>query len=503
MGSLWIETTKDEINLKPLERDEYTDVCVIGAGMFGLTTAYYLSKQGKKVTVLEKGEIGEKVSGNTTGKITSQHGLFYDHLIKDFGEDYARDYLEANEQAITNIENIINTEQIECDFCHQDAYVYTTNQDEVIEIEKEVEAARKIGKDAEFTINTELPFKVKGAIRFKNQAQFHARKYMLGLAKSILEKNNIYNYTTVVDVKKEGDKFIVYTDRGYVIADYVVLATHYPIVNVPGFYFTKMYQSTSYIIAIETNSKIPHGMYINVKDPIYSFRMAHYNGKEILLIGGSDHRTGEPIPNNEKYENLEKKAKELYPDCKILFKWNTRDCITLDKVPYIGEFSNLMKNMYVGTGFKKWGMAFSNIAANIVTDLILGEKNKYEKTFNATRMEPIKNRWEVTNMVKESVNSIALKKLKIEPADVSQIENDNGAVLEIDGENVGVYKDAEGNIHAVKPVCTHLGCLLSWNNLDKTWDCPCHGSRFDYEGHNLYEPAIKDLTTKNIQKKVD
>ena len=503
MGSLWIETTKDEIKLKPLERDEETEVCVIGAGMFGLTTAYYLSKQGKKVTVLEKGEIGEKVSGNTTGKITSQHGLFYDHLIKDFGEEYARDYLEANEQAITNIESIINAEQIECDFCHQDAYVYTTNQDEVLQIENEVEAVKKIGKEAEFTTHTELPFKVKGAVKFKNQAQFHARKYMLGLAKSILKQNNIYNYTTVLEVKKEGDNFTIYTDRGNVTAKYVVLATHYPIVNVPGFYFTKMYQSTSYIIAIETNSKIPHGMYINVKEPIYSFRMAHYNGKEILLIGGSDHRTGEPIPDHSNYEKLEKKAKELYPDCKILFKWNTRDCIGLDKVPYIGEFSNLMKNMYVGTGFKKWGMAFSNIAANIVTDKILGEKNKYEKTFDATRMEPIKNRWEVKNMVKESVNSLALKKLKIEPADVSQIENDNGAVLEIDGENVGVYKDAQGNIHAVKPVCTHLGCLLSWNNLDKTWDCPCHGSRFDYEGHNLYEPAIKNLTTKNIQKKVN
>ena len=503
MKSLWIETTENQLKLNSLEKDEKTEICIIGGGIFGLTTAYYLTQLGKKVIVLEKGEIGEKVSGNTTGKVTSQHALFYDHLISDYGEEYARKYLEANEQAIKNIKEIIEKEQIECEFSERNAYVYTTKQDEVIEIEKEVDAVNKIGKDAKLVTETELPFKVKAAIEFKGQAQFHPRKYMLGLAKSILKDNQIYNFTTVTDVKKEGEEFIVYTDKGNVNAKYVVLAAHYPIVNAPGFYFTKMYQSTSYIMAIETNSKLPQGMYINDKEPIYTFRTAQYNGKEILLIGGADHRTGEPIPDNSKYEELKKKAKELYPDCKVLFKWNTRDCISLDKIPYIGEFSNLMKNMYVGTGFKKWGITLSNIAANIVTDKIMGEENKYENIFNATRMNPIKNRWEVKNMVKESVESIALNKFKIESHSIDEIENDNGAIIQINGDNVGIYKDKEGKIYAVNPVCTHLGCLLSWNNLDKTWDCPCHGSRFDYMGKNLYEPAIKDLTTKNIQKKVE
>ena len=493
MNSLWIETTKDELNLKPLEKEEKTEVCVIGAGIFGLTTAYYLTLAGKKVTVLEKGEIGEKVSGNTTGKITSQHGLFYDHLISDYGEEYAHKYFEANEESIKNMKDIIEKEQIECEFSERKAYVYTTKQDEVIELEREVDAVKKIGGNAKLVTNTDLPFKVKAAVEFEGQAQFHPRKYMLGLAKAILRENKIYNFTTVIDVKKEGDIFTIYTDRGTVNAKYVVLATHYPIVNMPGFYFIKMYQSTSYIIAIETNSKLPQGMYISAKEPIYSFRTAQYNGKEILLIGGSEHRTGEPIPNNLKYEDLEKKAKELYPDCKVLFKWNTRDCISLDKIPYIGEFSNLMQNMYVGTGFKKWGMAFSNISAKIVTDKIMEKANKYENTFNATRVKPIKNRWEVKNMLKESVESIAINKFKIEPHSIDNIENDNGAIIEINGDNVGIYKDKDGKIYAVKPVCTHLGCLLSWNNLDKTWDCPCHGSRFDYMGRNIYEPAIKNL----------
>lgn len=498
MSSLWIETTKDEINLKSLEKDEETEVCIIGAGLFGLTTAYYLTQCGKKVIVLEKNNIGEKVSGNTTGKITSQHDLFYMHLIDDYGEEYAKKYLEANEQAIENIKQIIEKEQIECEFSQRKSYVYTTNQDEVIEIEKEVEAVNKLGKKTKFVTKIDLPQEIKGAIEFDGQAQFHPRKYMLGLAKVILKQNKIYINTTVTNVKKEGENYTICTDKGNIKAKYIVLATHFPIINMPGFYFLKMYQGTSYLIAIETKSKLPQEMYINVKEPVYSFRTANYNGKEVLLIGGVGHKTGEPIPEESYYEKLEKKAKEMYPDSKVLFKWNTRDCISLDKIPYIGEFSNLMKNMYVGTGFKKWGMTLSNVAANIVTDKIIGNENEFEKIFTATRMKPIKNRWEVEKMLKETVNSIAIKKLKIDTWNVDNIENNNGAIIEIDGNNVGIYKDTNGKVYAVKPNCSHLGCLLSWNNTDKTWDCPCHGSRYDYMGRNIYEPGIKNLLTRTL-----
>ena len=500
MESLWIETTKNKINLKSLEGDEETEICVIGGGLFGLTTAYYLTKCGKKVILLEKGEIGSKVSGNTTGKITSQHDLFYAHLIDDYGEEYAKKYLEANEKAIENIKQIIKEEKIDCDFSMQKSYIYTTKEDEILEIQKEVEAVNKLGKKAKFVDKIDLPIKIKGAIEFDGQAQFHPRKYMLGLANSIIKQNKIYQYTTVTDVEKNGEKYNVYTDKGTVEAKYVVIASHFPIINMPGFYFVKMYQSTSYLIAIETESQLPQGMYINVKEPMYSFRTANCNGKEVLLIGGVGNKTGEPIEDNSHYEKLEKKAKEMYPDCKVLYRWNTRDCISLDKIPYIGEFSNLMKNVYVGTGFKKWGMTSTNVAANIIVDKIMKNENRYEEIFTATRIKPIKNRWEVENMLKQTVNSIALNKFKIEPYSIEQIKNDNAAIIEIKGDNVGVYKDINGEIYAVKPNCSHLGCLLSWNNLDKTWDCPCHGSRFDYMGRNIYEPAIKNLE-KIVYKK--
>lgn len=498
MKSLWIETSKDNKDLEPLNENKHTEICVIGAGMFGLTTVYYLSKLNKNVIVLEKGKIGEKVSGNTTGKITSQHGLFYNHLRNDFGENFANKYLEANELAIKNIKKIIEENNIQCDYEIKNSYVYATTEDEVDEIKEEVKALNSIGKKDSFINKLDLPFQIKGAIEFKNQAQFHPMKYMQGLKDEIIKKNKIYEYTTVLDIKKDGDVYSIITDRGIVTSKYVVIASHYPIKNLSGLYFTKMYQSTSYVIAVKTDQKLPEHMYINAKEPFYSFRTAKYNGEKILLICGSDHKTGKPIENDYPYYELEILAKKLYSDAQVLFRWNTRDCISLDKIPYIGEFSVFMKDVYIGTGFKKWGMTLSNVSANIVSDKILGKENKYEDIFNSKRIKPIKNRWEVKNMVQSSVNNLVFDKFRIEPFGIDQIENDNGAIIEKDDELVGVYKDATGKIYAVRPVCSHLGCLLSWNNTDKTWDCPCHGSRFDYNGKNLYEPAIKglDIITK-------
>lgn len=501
MGSLWIENTKNSKKFYKLEQDIETEVCVIGAGLFGLTTAYYLAKNNIPVVVVEaEKEIGLKVSGNTTGKITSQHGLFYDHLIKDYGEKFAWKYLESNGQAIKNIKNIIDENNIECDFEWQDNYVYTQKQDEVQQIKDEVEAVKRLGGKCEFTTKVELPFPVQGAIKFPNQAQFDARKYMLGLAEQITKNNGkIYTETRVEDLAKKGKEYVLITKEANIKAKKVVMATHYPIVSAPGFYFLKMYQSTSYGLAVDTKQELFDGMYINVKDPIYSFRTAYHNGKKVLIVVGADHKTGETIENNSPYTMLEKRVKEMYPKSEVLFRWNTEDCIGLDKIPYIGEFSTIMPNVFVGTGFKKWGITSSNVAANIVTDKILGKSNKYANIYNSKRLKPIKNRWEMQNMIKQTVISFAFEKANIPIGDIDEIPMDNAAIININGTNVGVYKDTSGNIFSVKPVCSHLGCTLTWNNLDKTWDCPCHGSRFDYMGNNLYDPANRGLELINIE----
>ena len=351
-----------------------------------------------------------------------------------------------------------------------------------------------LGFNSEFVTSTPLPFDVLGAIKFPNQAQFNPIKYAYGLADAIIRNSGeIYTDTLVQNIEKEDDSFITSTLTHKVKSKYVILASHYPFIDRLGYYFLKMYQSTSYVIAVDIGNEAFDGMYINSEQPTFSYRFANFQGKKLLLVGGADHKTGSKIDLSNAYKILEGEVKKYYPDCKVLYKWNTEDCITLDKIPYIGEFSHFMPGMYIGTGFNKWGMTSSNVAANIIVDRILSRKNEYENVFVSTRLHPIKNNQELGNMIKETANSLVINKFKVPEDDLKNIENDTGHVFEYNGEKVGIYKDKDGKIFAVKPICTHLGCLLSWNNLDKTWDCPCHGSRFDYEGHQLYNPAIRDL----------
>ncbi len=442
MNSLWLTENKNDSKFESLSKNINTDVCIIGAGIFGMTCGYYLSKAGLNVSIIEKNEIGHKTTGHTTAKITSQHGLFYTYLVETYGEGFAKDYLSANQEAIENIKNIIDDEKINCDFERQSNFVYTTNLNEVAQIKKEVDVLNALGFPANFVTKTGLPFDVTGAVQFKNQAQFNPIKYLNGLTKCISKNNGeIFTNTTVTDVKKIGDNFYIFTPNNVITSKYVILASHYPFVNFPGIYFFKMYQASSYVIGVDVKKTINNGMYITASDPTFSFRTANYNGKKILLLGGCGHKTGTPAPYEDTYGTLENYAKQLYPNCEILFRWDTRDCITLDKIPYIGCFSNVMDNIYVGTGFNKWGMTTSNVAANIVCDMILGKENKYAYVFDSTRVHPIRNRIEVKNMITESVNSLAIKKFKDSTVNFDKIPINSGGVIDVNNQKVGIYKD--------------------------------------------------------------
>lgn len=500
MNSYWLDSIQNnDFSFSALEEDIDVDVCIIGGGITGVSTAYMLSKAGLKVCILEKDKIAHHATGNTTAKITSQHGLFYDYLINTFSTDFAKGYLNANEDAINNIKSIINTENIDCDFEEQDNFVFTTLEEEVAKIKHEVLAVNSLGFNAEFVNNISLPIDILAGIKFPNQAQFNPLKYVHGLCKSILNNSGkIFENSKVYDVKKEDGLYVTFTKDHSVSSKYVVIATHYPIINAPGYYFLKMYQETSYIIGVETNSELFSGMYINTKSPVTSFRTAKYNGKRLLLIGGSEHKVGADLDLSNCYNNLEKLAKTLYPDANVLYRWETQDCISLDKIPYIGEFSTIMPNMYVATGFKKWGMTTSNVAATIISDKILGRQNKCENIFLSTRFNPIKNGTEFVDMLKQVSTSLVVNKFKIPNDSLNSINTDEGKIIEIDGTKIGVYKDKDNNIYAIRPICSHLGCELTWNNLDKTWDCPCHGSRFSYSGKSLYDPSIKDLESINL-----
>lgn len=497
MNSIWINSVPEILkNHNILNKNISCDVTIIGGGLTGLTCAYYLSKNGFKTVVLEKNKLMSKTSGHTTAKITAQHGLFYKYLIDTFDVETAKKYLDANLNAIKNIKKIIDDEKIDCDFKYQNSYVFTQSNDFIQDLKDEINALRKLDFNANFETTLPLPISnILGAVQFPNQAQFHPRSYAKGLCKSILENNGlIYENSKVTDVQKIKDIFSVKVNDFTVESKYVILATRYPFINIPGFYFLKMYQSLSYCSAYDiSEDKIFEGMYINAEQPTLSAKITKYNNKNILLLSGSDHKTGKEAGVNSPYNILDSFAKAIDPSSKIISRWVTEDSVSLDKLPYIGEFSTFMPNMYIATGFKKWGMTFSNISSNIIFDNIRKNENEYSKIFNSTRLHPIQNKEEIGNMIKEATSSIILKKFTIPNETILSLSPDEGKIVEFEGNKVGIYKDKNNNIYKLKPVCPHLGCEVSWNQVTKTWDCPCHGSRFNYDGKLIYGPALYDL----------
>lgn len=458
MKTFWNMNKTQKFN--SLKKDLEADVCIIGGGLTGISTGYYLSKEGKKVVILEKDNVCSHTSGGSTGKITSQHGLIYKYLYDSKGEEFAKKYFEANNKAIKNIEDIINEENIECDFEKKSAFVFAESDKEIEKIKDEVEVAKKLGKNAKFVTDIDIPIDIVGAIEFKEQAQFDIVKYTCELANKIVENGGeIFENSKAIDLEEKNKKYTISTDKGRITAKDVVIATRYPIITFPGYYFLKMYQSTSYAIVFDTKTDFnTNGFFINSEVPQISIRSVKHNDKNLLLVVGYDYKTGSEIQGNP-FDYLEARIKRMYPNAEKVISWTAEDCISLDKIPYIGEFSNIMNNIYVATGFNKWGITSSNVAANIITDKIMGRKNEYEEIFKSSRLEMIKNKDEMMNMIKEAGDSIVLKRIK----------------------------DKE------TPTCTHLGCKLSWNQIENTWDCPCHGSRFTEDGEVLESPALKNL----------
>ena len=476
MKSLWSESYKGK-EREELKNDIKTDVLVVGAGIAGILIGYFLKESGREVVLIDSKQTLSGNTKNTTAKITSQHDLIYNKLISEFGEERARQYAQANELAIEKYRQIIDERKIDCDFEEKPAYIYSIHK--IDRLKKELEAAKKLGIDAEFVQKSDLPFNIKGALKFNNQAQFNPLKFL----QDISEEFTIYENTKAIEIKEDR----VITEKGTINANHIVVATHYPIMNIPGYYFLKMHQERSYVLALENAGTID-GMYIDVEKEGYSFR----SYKNFIFLGGMSHRTGE---NDEggKYEELRRAAKVLYPKAQEKFNWSAQDCMTIDGIPYIGRYSEKTPNIYVATGFNKWGMTNSMVSAMIISDMILGIENDFSEIFSPKRFDlssSIKNI--AKDMSETTVNFIA-QKIIIPKNKIDHIKNGHGGIVEYNGEKVGVYKDKDGKEFVVSTKCSHLGCQLHWNGDELTWDCPCHGSRFDYTGHLIEGPALKDI----------
>jgi glycine/D-amino acid oxidase-like deaminating enzyme/nitrite reductase/ring-hydroxylating ferredoxin subunit len=476
MKSVWSES----YNIKKRESlsgEVEIESVVVGAGITGLLTAYMLKNKGIDVAVIDRGKVLSGNTKNTTAKVTIQHSLIYDKLVKEFEEENAKRYAEANTMAIETYKRIIEENKVECDFEELDAYVYSLDKPE--KIINEYEAAAKIGIDAELLDEIELPFKIAKAVKFNHQAQFNPVKFLNFIARDL----NIYEDTKAIDIQSG----VVITDKGKIKAKHIVVATHYPIINVPGYYFLRMHQERDYVIALENAQKI-NGIYRDENEQGYSFR----NYKELLVLTGGATRTG---GNEEggKYNQLREFAKKIYPNSIEKYNWSAQDCMTSDEIPLIGLYSDEMPNVYVATGYNKWGMTSSMVSAIIISDLIIGKENDFNKIFSPSRFDMTASIKNLTKDFGETVYNFIAQKISLPASALEDVKLGHGGIVTHEGEKIGVYKDKNGEVYTVSTKCPHLGCELKWNPDDLAWECPCHGSRFDYKGSFLDSPAIKEL----------
>ncbi len=429
MKSIWNNTKNPDFDTP--NGDVKTDVLIIGGGLCGILCAYTLKNAGVDCIVVEADKICSGITNGTTAKITVQHGLIYNKIIKQYGAEKAQLYYKSQKRALDILTSLACN--IDDDFESCNSFVYSLN-DRVL-IENEVESLNKIGCKATFCDNTELPFKIAGAVKIENQAKFNPLKFAYAIAKDL----KIYENTQILDLKPD----IAITKNGTIKAQKIIVATHFPFINKHGGYFLKMYQHRSYVLALE-NAQDIRDMYVDDAKDGLSFRS--YNN--LLLLGGGSHRTGKYGGN---WEELRHFSKKYYPNAKEVASWATQDCMTLDSIPYIGKYSKSTPDLYVATGFNKWGMTSSMLSAMILTDMICKGKSEYEDVYSPSR-----------TILHPQLGLNMLESLK-------------------------------GLLTPMTPRCPHMGCVLKYNKQEHSWDCPCHGSRFDKSGKLIDNPAKKDL----------
>lgn len=491
--SYWIASTPNT-NFPKLQEDLKTDILVVGGGITGITTAYLLQKEGFRVVIIDANRIAAGTTGHTTAKITSQHDLKYAKLIKQIGSEGAYLYGQANENAKALIEKIISENDIQCDFSKQPSYVYTQDEKYLQKIEDEVNAAKSLELPATYKSSIPLPIQIEGAICFENQAQFHPRKYLLALAEIFVNNGGlIYENTTAIDIHETENCTISIKDGLKITSDKVIVTTQYPFYDGWGLYAVRMYGERSYIVAAKSQIRFPEGMYISYEKPTRSLRYQPIeNGEQLILIGGEHHKTGQDTNENENYKKLIEFADSTFSATDIPYRWSAQDYTAMDHIPLIGHITSSKRNIFVATGFSKWGITSSTLAANLIKDIITTNKNECEYIFSPSRFTPISSAKDFVEQNLNVVENLIEGKTKNLPTEFS-LELGEGKPVEVDGKKAGAYRDTDGNTFIVDTTCTHLGCEVRWNSAERTWDCPCHASRFDYKGNVIEGPAQKPL----------
>lgn len=499
--SIWVATGPQPHPLPELFGEIRADVVVLGGGIVGITTALLLKEAGLRVVLLEAGRLACGVSGYTTAKVSSQHGLIYEHLRSSFGADAARTYGQANETALAWIADRVSQHEIDCDFRRQASYAYVTSDAKRAQVEQEAEAARAAGLPATLVETTPLPYPVAAAVRFDNQAEFHARKYLLGLAERLSGDGcHVFERSRAVEVDTHGEGRVK-TAGGRVIADRVVMATHYPFLD-RSLAFARVHPQRSYAIACRIGGPLPTGMHISGDAPTRSIRAVPIGGgEELLLVGGEGHKTGTGGDTEEHYRRLEEFAREHWDVASIDYRWSSQDGVTVDSLPYVGAMSPRSDRVLMATGFAKWGMTGGTAAALLLSDLLLDRPNPWATLFDPNRITPRQSaRKLVTENAQAGARFVRDRLAKPGTRSLDDLQPGEGDIVRLDGEKVAGYRDAAGELIAVSPRCSHLGCQVNWNSAERSWDCPCHGSRFAPDGAVLEGPAVHRLERKPLHR---
>jgi len=491
----WLKSSEG-VGFEPLKEDISTDYLIIGGGLAGVTCMYLLTKAGLNVTLIDANKVGYGTSGRNTGKATAQHGYIYSKIEKNYGIDIAKLYYKANAEAINFIEDTSRKHNIDCQFKRLPAYLFTNSPEYESKLEREFELYQEMGLDCSFEKRIPLSIDVLCALKMNNQAQFHPKRFLDGLVEqSIKQGARIYENTRVIDFHP-GKKCIIETkSKNKITAENVIIASHYPCYDGKGFYFSRLKPERSYIIGIEMDS-FPDAHFINAEDPTISLR--YIPEEKILLISGENHKVGHKDANH--YENLKNYAKTTFniDESAVKYEWSAQDYIPHDYIPYAGYINSDNKNIFIATGFNKWGLTNSVASAVLIRDLILEGTSPYDELYTNMRVKDFVS----FNFLKQNADMVVQLisgKLNMGETEIPE-ESGVGVIVNIDGKRCGYYRDEEDNIYIVDTTCPHMGCEVKWNSQEKSWDCPCHGSRFDYKGNVLEGPAEYELNSFNEPK---
>jgi len=476
------------------------DVAIIGGGIVGVTTARMLTDRGLKVALVEARRIGEEVTGKSTAKITSQHNIAYTIIESKFGAEGARLYADANQTGVGTICELVARYDIACNLERKPAFTYTRDDDEVDRIEKEAGLAIRLGLPARLTRDTGLPFAVKAAMCWDDQAQFHPTRYVKGLAATLAGDGcRLFERSRAID----WDPHRIATASGSVRARHVVMATHLPLGQTGLFYAEAYPHMHPVIMGRAESARVPPGMYISVETPRHSMR-GHRDdeGRDWMIFTGPSFKHGHVDAERESFEDLEDFAREHF-GVAADYRWTNEDYTPMDHAPFIGWSSSLGDCYLVATGFNAWGISNGTAAAILIADLIEGGDNPWLKLFDARRVKPIAGAAEFAAGTASTASHLVGGYLARKPHSFDALGPGEAAVLKIDGRNVAGYRDEAGALHAVSAVCTHMGCLVGWNETDRSWDCPCHGSRFALDGEVIHGPAVKALEAVKVDEPAD